>query len=110
MAAKPRRLRLAVTSDALAALSHIWTWNAEHWGTDHAERYSSFLRSEITKLETTYPSGRPVPTRPGFQYTLIRRRRRGHGHVAVYEVVGDVIYVLEIFHTAQDWQKKIADR
>jgi hypothetical protein len=40
---------------------------------------------------------------------VIRRHRKGHGHVAVYELIGDVIHVLNFYHTAQDWQNKLAD-
>jgi plasmid stabilization system protein ParE len=42
------------------------------------------------------------------RYIRIGRRKRGHGHIAVYRVDEDAVRVLHIFHTAQDWQTKLA--
>ena len=33
---------------------------------------------------------------------VIKRRPKGHGHVAIYQIEGDTIFVVVIYHTAQD--------
>src|SRR5215212_7806555 len=100
MAAQVGKLAVTISEDALRTLDSIWVWNAEHYSLDHAERYVAFLLSETEKLAVEYLSGRAVPTRPNLRYTVIRRRRKGHGHLAVYEVMGDLVHVLDYFHTA----------
>jgi hypothetical protein len=32
-----------------------------------------------------------------------------HGHIAVFELIGGVIHVLNFYHTARDWQNKLAE-
>ena len=32
-----------------------------------------------------------------------------HGHIAVYRVDADAVSILHVFHTAQDWQAKLAE-
>jgi plasmid stabilization system protein ParE len=107
MAAQARKLTLVYSTDALHTLDAIWVWNAEHYSVDHAEKYIEFLLVQTEKLASDYLSGRAVPNRPDLQFIVIRRRRKGHGHVAVYEVVADVVHILQFFHTAQDWPNKI---
>jgi hypothetical protein len=66
-----------------------------------------FLRVAIAKLDNVYFAGKAVPTRPKLSYIIIRKRKGGYGHVAVYELIGDVVHVLNFYHTAQDWQNKL---
>jgi plasmid stabilization system protein ParE len=107
MVAKTRRMRVSFSPAALASLDEIWDWNARTYGPAHAHRYITFLRAATAKLATLYFVGKPVPTRPKLSYITIRRHRRGHGHVAVYELIAEVVYVLRYYHTAQDWQTKM---
>jgi len=90
-------------------LDEIWEWNAGRYGTDHAHRYVGFLFSKLRELSTDYFLGKAVPTVPRLSYVIIRRRRKGHGHLAVYELIGESIHVLNVYHTAQDWQAKLAE-
>jgi hypothetical protein len=69
----------------------------------------AFLLDETNHLATAYFTGKPVPKLPRLSYIVIRRRRKGHGHLAVYELIGDVIEVLQFYHTAQDWQNKLRE-
>ena len=111
MAAEPRKLSVSLSNRALASLEEIWEWNAKTYSVEHADRYIEFLRTQTQDLATTYAVGRPVPTRPSYRYATIRRRRRkGHGHVVVYEIIGDSVYVLNYFHTAQDWQNTLREK
>lgn len=86
---------------ALVSLDRIWDWNAEQYGADHADRYVAFLPD--------YWAGIPVPRRPGLRYIIIRWTRKGHGHLAVYQTRAGAVEIFEFFHTAQDWQSKLAD-
>jgi plasmid stabilization system protein ParE len=109
MAAGSRRLTVSLSPIALAKLDEIGDWNARTYGPDHAHHYVAFLRAETAKLATFYFVGKPVPTRPKLSYVTIRRRRRGHGHIAVYQLIGDVVHVLTYYHSAQDWRTKLKE-
>ena len=109
LARKPHKLTVSYSPKAQASLDEIWDWNARHYGRDHAQRYIEFLQVETDKLVSAYLRGRRVPTRTEYRYITIKRRTRGYGHVAVYEIIGDAVEILDYFHTAQDWQNKLAE-
>jgi len=109
MVAKRRKLNVLLSATSLATLDQIWDWNAKHYGGDHADQYIRFIREEADKLATDYGRGRQVPSRPDMHYVTIKRSRRGHGHIAVYEIVADAVTILDFFHTAQDWQNRLPD-
>jgi plasmid stabilization system protein ParE len=67
-----------------------------------------FLKDAIRSLEDPNAAGKAVPGRPNVRYRLIRRRTSGHGHIVVYEIAGNQVSVLRVYHTAQDWQAKLA--
>jgi plasmid stabilization system protein ParE len=90
----------------LADLGGIWDWNARKYGDGHANAYVEFLRNETEQLDNEYARGRTVPTNSALRYQLIRRRKKGHGHVVVYEV-NAIVRILRYFHTAQDWRTKL---
>lgn len=102
-------MTLLFSPESLRSLDAIWLWNAEQHGPDHADHYLAFLLSETRRLITSPLVGSVVPLRPALRYLLLRRRKRGHGHVIVYQIAGQTIRVLDYFHTAQDWQQKVAD-
>jgi plasmid stabilization system protein ParE len=52
--------------------------------------------------------GRPISARPELRYLPIKFKNRGHGHVAVYSVDQHAVSILHVFHTAQDWQNRLA--
>lgn len=107
MAGKPPRLTVSVSRKAQRDLDEIWDYNARSYrSADHADAYLAFLEGEVRKLETDYLAGKPVPDRQGLQYVILRKGR-GHGHLVVYEVVGDKVEVLGFFHTRQDWQSRM---
>jgi len=94
---------------ALQGLDVVWDWNEKTYGSDHAARYVDFLRRHIDALGESHPRGRVVESRPELRYIRISQRTRGHGHIAVYRVDEDAVSVLHVFHTAQDWQAKLAE-
>ena len=103
MAARARQRVVKLSAAALDTLSDIWLWNATHYGSAHADGYVRFLEAAFETLTWAETVGRPVPDRPEYRYLLIKRRAGGHGHVAVFQVDGEQVTVLRIFHTAQDW-------
>lgn len=109
MAHSPRRIALEYTAQAIADLDQIWEWNALRYGVEHADGYIRYLRSETAKLGQLPNPGRPVPTREIFRYALIRHRRGGAGHLAVFTFDTKTLRVLRYFHTAQDWERKVTD-
>jgi plasmid stabilization system protein ParE len=76
---------------------------------DHAERYIQYLERHIDTLSDGYEQGKLISSRPDLRYILIRRKSRGHGHVAVYKIKQDQVRILHVFHSAQDWQAKLAE-
>lgn len=107
MARRPRKLTVTLSTAAHRSIDQIWQWNAEQYGRDHAQAYVDFLDKETAKLSTEYERGRPLSAVLGVQYLVIKRRTRGYGHILVYEVVGEVVHVIDYFHTAQDWERKL---
>jgi plasmid stabilization system protein ParE len=94
---------------AVQDLDAIWNWNEKTYGPAHAAGFLDFLARHIDHLGENHSRGRVVESRPDLRYILIRQRRRGHGHLAVYRVEKDAVSILHIFHTAQDWQTKLAE-
>jgi len=102
-------MTLDYTPEALIDLNVIWDWNAQQYGNVHADAYIEFLRRQTDRLDTEYGRGRIVRTASPLRYQLIRRRKKGHGHVVVYEVrAGNLVRILRYFHSARDWQTKLA--
>ena len=107
MARKPPRLNVVITPQAQRDINRIWDYNCDQYGPDHADSYINFLDKETAKLQTEYEKGKIAATCPELRYQLIRKGR-GHGYVVIYEVVGSSVEVLHYYHTAQDWQGKLA--
>ncbi len=102
---KKQRLTLEITARAERALQDIWQYNAAEWGEPHADRYIAFLRAETEKLAAGRGNSRAVPNALGYRFSIMRRgRARGHGHIAVFEVDGGALRVLDFHHTAQNWR------
>jgi plasmid stabilization system protein ParE len=108
--ASPKKLTLPVLipPSVLDELHGIWLWNAERYSPAHADAYLAFLKKHIYGLESRYGRGKAVTIRPDLRYITIRRSGRGHGHVTVYRFDDKQVDVLHVFHTAQDWQNKLA--
>ena len=108
MARKPPQLKVVISPRALNALDEIWDWNAGRYDVDHADNYVDFLTKKTKGLASAYLTGRVVATAPELRYIVIKRTSKGQGHVAVYEITDDQVNVLNFYHTAQDWQGKLA--
>jgi plasmid stabilization system protein ParE len=107
--ARSRQRTISLSTAARETLREIWLWNADRYGAQHADGYLRFLENAIGTLARPEIAGRPVPGRSDLRYLLFRRRAGAHGHLAVFHAIGEQITVLQIFHTAQDWQSSIND-
>ena len=101
-------MTVITSPEATDDLDAIWQWNVRQYSAPHADDYLTFLRGEIANLVLTHRRGIVVPGMPTHRYTMVRRKVRGNGHVAVYRVEGTVINVLRVYHTAQNWQRDFA--
>ena len=103
-------MRAVVLSPTVVDELHdIWRWNAERYTPAHADAYLAFLKQRILGLDRNCQRGQVVSHRLDLRYMLLRRRSRGHGHVAVYSFDDREVRVLHIFHTAQDWPARMAE-
>jgi len=100
-------LTVVYAAKALKELDEIWDWNDKHYGSDHADQYIEFLERHINALGTDRRRGKQLGFRPELSYILIRRKSKGHGHIAVYSVDEKQVNVFHVFHSAQDWQNKL---
>lgn len=107
MAERAGELAIHFGPAALRHLDEIWHWNVANHGADHADAYVGFLLVRIAELVIDPQAVKEVPGRPDLRYVAVRKRRRGHGHIAVYAREGSTLEVLYLFHTAQDWLKKL---
>lgn len=101
-------LALKVAPSAVAELAGIWQWNVERYDRLHADEYLAFLTEAIRQLPATCQRGKCVPARPDLRHLMVRRKRRGHGHIVVYRFDETRIDVLHVFHSAQDWQARLS--
>lgn len=95
-------MRIELSDIAQVELLEIWNYNAERYGLRHADEYEAFLTDGIAVLADDPEIGTPIEGFPNRRALTIRRRPRGHGHVAVYRIESETVRVLHVFHTAQD--------
>lgn len=89
--------------DARMELDEIWNWNKRRYDEEHANQYTRFLRSEIDLLSTDPHRGKHLSGSSVLRHLVIRRKHRGNGHIAIYEIREKTVYILHVFHTSQDW-------
>jgi plasmid stabilization system protein ParE len=109
MAPKQPRLAVILAADAIDQLDEIWRWDANRYNPDHATNYGIFLKKTIDALDRNYAKGKRFGRRPDLRYIQIRRRTGGFAHRAVYSVDENIVNVLHVFHSAEDWENKLAE-
>jgi plasmid stabilization system protein ParE len=107
MASPELTLTVVLSPTAIDELHAIWLWNAVRYSTRHADEYVRYLKGQIDELARRYSHGTPVSSRPDLRYIVIRRKPKGHAHLAAYRVAGNAVNVLHVFHSARDWQAKL---
>jgi plasmid stabilization system protein ParE len=105
---KPTPLPIIYAAAARVELDEIWDWNEKTFGREHAVKYIEFLLDRVERLSEEYQAGKSVSTRPELLCTPIKLKSRGHFHVVVYQVHSGFVSILHVFHTAQNWEEKLA--
>lgn len=95
-------MTVVYSAEASRDLDEVFAYNQRRYDVGHAVDYVLFLENRIDGLIGEPEAGPPIEGIPDCRALTIRRKPRGHGHIAIYRVEDDVIRVLHIFHTAQD--------
>lgn len=98
---------ISFSSLAQSDLWDIWVWNAENYGSDHADRYLRFLLNQVRMLSRTPLMGQVIRERGRGSSPVIRKKGKGYGHLAFYRVGGENFEVIRVLHTARDWPDMI---
>ncbi|HEX3871667.1 MAG TPA: type II toxin-antitoxin system RelE/ParE family toxin [Pirellulales bacterium] len=98
-----KKLSVIYAWSALRELDIIWEWNEKTYSRRHAADYMAFLEEHINALGRRYEHGKTLNLRADLRYIVIRRKAKGHGHIAVYRYDDKEVNVLHVFHTAQNW-------
>ena len=88
-------------------MRETWAWNAEHHGEKRADNYEAFLYRKLSKLASYPDMGEALNEFAGLRRLLIQRKAGGYGHIAIYRVTEDLIQVLLLYHTSQNWQEHL---
>ncbi len=107
MARQAKKLAVQYTHKARSSLLSIWDWNAERYDSMHADRFLGFLKQEIDKLSEAYKKGIVIPFRPELRSKVITKRANRFGYVVIYRILDESVEVMQILHTARDWQNQI---
>jgi plasmid stabilization system protein ParE len=102
------RLTVIYADDALREIDEIADWNEKTYGRALSSEYVQFLRRHIEALAKEFEKGKPVSTRADLRHIRIQKRSKAYGHVAVYIFDDQVVTVVHVFHTSQDWENKLA--
>ena len=83
-------------------IDSIWTYSAENWGPDQADRYTDEIQDACLTLASGRRQGRDVDVRPGYLKCLTG------SHVIYYRVREDQIVVIRVLHGRQDVGRHLA--
>ncbi len=102
-------MKVVFAAKARVQLDEIWDYNARTYGAGHAGEYIEFLLSGIEELAKEGTDGRTVDGFPLLRAKTLKRGRRGHGHVVIYQVDEDagIVKIWSVFHTRQDVEGRL---
>lgn len=83
-------------------IENIWTYSAENWGPDQADRYTDEIQDACLALTLGRRRGRDVAVRPGYLKCLTG------SHVIYYRDRDDHIAIIRILHSRQDVGRHLA--
>src|SRR2546429_247656 len=109
MARKKRKLTVRLSKSADIMMGRIWLWNEQQHGRAHAESFVEFLYNELQKLASHPLKGSILYDFPSLRRLVMSKKSRRQGYVAVYRVLDDIVEVLFIYHTAQDWRSRLLE-
>ena len=95
-----RRYRLSPA--ARSDLDEVWTYSAERWGMDRADRYIRDLIGAVEKIASGKRRGRACDDiRPGYFRCACR------SHVIFYTLMGKTVDVIRILHQSMDFTHRL---
>ncbi|RKE85784.1 type II toxin-antitoxin system RelE/ParE family toxin [Rhizobium sp. AG855] len=89
----------AIAPEALRDLETIWTYGAEIWSVDQADRYLDELVLAFDRVGRT-----PTLFRECLEFTPPVRIYPFSSHLIVYIGVGGEVTILRVLGGGQDWQ------
>jgi toxin ParE1/3/4 len=92
---------LVLSPAAEADLDRIWDHSAEHWGSDHADRYIDEIRDACQNLAAGVRRGRPVDVRDGYMKYAVR------AHMIYFRDCGDRLEIIRILDQRQDVNRNL---
>lgn len=104
-----KRSRLAILSPSAAEdLAIIYTYTAQWWGYEQAERYTDLIKSATE--EATNPEAinvREVEDRPGYLALLVQWKNATYGHFVIFRRTDFGAEIVRILHTSMDLSSHI---
>jgi len=89
--------RVKLAPKARKDLAGIWTYSADRWSEEHADRYLALLNREIVAVALKPQLGRTCnDIRAGYF------KRAAGSHAIFYRVTGDGIEVVRVLHQRMD--------
>jgi toxin ParE1/3/4 len=83
-------------------LKEIWTFSAQRWDVDQADRYVRDIHTTCERLATGDLPGLPIEdVRPGY------RRRPAGSHVVYYRESAESLTVVRILHQRMDVRRHL---
>jgi plasmid stabilization system protein ParE len=100
-------LTVRVLDQPRLRIREISEWTETNFSPRQAEEYVAYLRNELASLAARHVHGKPVPGHPRLRYLSLKRQGDVHGHFVFFRVMPDSVEVTHIFHTAEDWPRKL---
>lgn len=97
-------MKLRLTPKAEEDLIEIYGYGARVFGVSQAERYYVDLEATLSLL-----AERPFIARERFEFAPPVRVHFHNSHVIVYLVKGDLVLVVRILGSRQDWARILAE-
>jgi toxin ParE1/3/4 len=96
-------MKLLVSPRARGDLAEIWTYTAERWSAEQADRYIRSLYEAMTEIAMQPLRGRPCDdVRPGY------RRYSVGSHVLFYRVPElATVEVVRVLHQSMDFNRRL---
>ena len=75
------------------------------YGERHAHEYVEFLRGQVRMLARSLNPGKSIDGED--RYAILQKKARKYGHVVVFSIREDTLFVSHFYHTSQDWQNNL---
>lgn len=97
-------LPYALTNEAHSDLEEIWTYTAENWSKEQADRYFNLIIDEINYICKNTAAGRPMNhVKEGYRASKVK------SHLIFYRVLSDRVEIIRILHERMDIENRLND-